>query len=232
MPSRVLILEEPGSLSQELAAQFLLHNLAYECTADISTAVALLEAVPFDTILIDEPSEVGNVCGQLRKAGLPAPLIVLSKDARPEAKIAALYAGADDYLSKPFDPGEVIARIHALRRRAAAIRAHALTEYQFGNVYVNFITGTACKNGAPLELSVKELRLLHFLIARQRSVVSREQLLHHVWGYCAQDTRTIDVHVAAIRRKLEDDPQHPNFILTVRGQGYRFQDAPCKELLT
>ena len=125
-------------------------------------------------------------------------------------------------LRKPFDVDELLARIQALLRRSVSRALRSLTEHRFADVYVDFLHGTVVKGGAALNVSGRELHLLRHLIARRPHVVSREELLTEVWGYRSSDTRTVDVHVAAVRRKLEDDQQQPRHIVTERGKGYRF----------
>jgi DNA-binding response OmpR family regulator len=148
--------------------------------------------------------------------------MIVSAEATPEDKVRGLYSGADDYITKPFDVTEVLARLYALIRRTLSPETRALSESRFGDVHINFLTGAAFKRGVPPNLSATDLRLLRFLVARQRSVVSRQELLRDVWGYRAHDTRTVDMHIAAVRRKVEDSPRTPRFILTERGKGYRF----------
>jgi len=232
MSHHILILEENESLSTLLVSRFIQQGHQLRSVPDVPSVLQSLERDSIHLILIDDSVPAHEACGQLRYAGTPTPLIIVSADSTPQDRAQALYAGADDYITKPFDVDEVIARIHAVLRRIAPLDTRSFSEYHFGDVHVNFITGLARKNGEPLNLSAKELRLLRFLIVRQQTVVTREELLAHVWGYRAHTTRTIDVHVAAVRRKVEDDPQHPHFIVTERGKGYRFRNNACKELLT
>lgn len=127
-------------------------------------------------------------------------------------------------MTKPFEAPELLARIDALIRRWHDPRWAALAEFQFGEVQVDFVKGQVVRNGGCINLSVKELQLLRYLIARQGSVVSREELLEGVWGAGTMITRTVDVHVATLRNKVEVEPHSPRYILTIRGKGYLFQD--------
>ena len=130
--------------------------------------------------------------------------------------------GADDYVTKPFYVPELLARIQALLRRTQSNPAAILVECRFGDVFVDFYRGRATRAGRPVELTTKELVLLRYLIARRGLVVSREELLVEVWGYQSTNTRTVDVHVATLRHKLEAHPHQPEYVLTVRGEGYQF----------
>ncbi len=137
-------------------------------------------------------------------------------------KVLALSLGADDYLTKPFDARELLARIQALLRRAQLQPPARLTEYQFGTVFVDFLSGKVLRDGQPVNVSAKELQLLRHLIARRGTTLSRGELLLEVWGYRSALTRTLDMHVATLRQKLEENPQQPRYIVTVRGGGYTF----------
>jgi two-component system alkaline phosphatase synthesis response regulator PhoP len=138
-------------------------------------------------------------------------------------RVVGLKLGADDYLMKPFEPPELLARIEALLRRVKKERLTPVVRFQFGDVEVDFENGDVRKQGAPVNLAGKELELLRYLIDHRGKVVPRDELLENVWAYqSGVSSRTIDVHVAWLRQKLEDSPQNPRHIRTVRGVGYRF----------
>jgi two-component system alkaline phosphatase synthesis response regulator PhoP len=137
-------------------------------------------------------------------------------------RITGLKIGADDYLTKPFDTAELLARIEALLRRSRG-SSPAHTIHKFGSVEVNTRRREVLRSGEPVTLSAKEYQLLCYLLERPDTVVSRDELLEQVWGYrAATNTRTVDVHLAQLRSKLEDDSKQPRFLLTAHGAGYRF----------
>jgi two-component system alkaline phosphatase synthesis response regulator PhoP len=138
-------------------------------------------------------------------------------------RVVGLKLGADDYVAKPFDPAELLARIEALLRRVKKERRAPVTTFEFGDVVADFESGIVRKRGAALSLAAKEMQLLRYLVEQRDRVVPREELLQNVWEYQSDvSSRTIDVHVAWLRQKLEDNPQTPRHIHTVRGKGYRF----------
>jgi two-component system alkaline phosphatase synthesis response regulator PhoP len=138
-------------------------------------------------------------------------------------KVLGLKIGADDYVTKPFEMMELLARVEAQLRRAANGGSISPGSYQFGDVRVDFRRAEAYRNQDVLELSAKEFKLLRYLIEHRGAALSRDELLNEVWGYdSAVTTRTVDVHVAWLRQKLEVNPRHPQFILTLHGVGYKF----------
>jgi two-component system alkaline phosphatase synthesis response regulator PhoP len=166
-----------------------------------------------------------RVSGTLRQRGVAAPILMLSARGQVVDRVVGLRLGADDYLTKPFEMLELVARIEALLRRAPQSVPASIEHYQFGHVCVDFRRAEVTKNGAPIELSAREFKLLRYFIEHRGATISRDELLNEVWGYHAMPTtRTVDVHVAWLRQKLEPNPKHPQYIHTVHGLGYKFVD--------
>jgi two-component system alkaline phosphatase synthesis response regulator PhoP len=138
-------------------------------------------------------------------------------------KVQGLKSGGDDYLTKPFETPELQARVEALLRRAASGARAEIKMYEFEEIQVDFINARILKSGKTIALGERENRLLRYLVERRGNVLSRDELLQEVWGYKSVPlTRTVDVHIAWLRQKIEDDPKNPQYIVTVHGQGYRF----------
>jgi two-component system alkaline phosphatase synthesis response regulator PhoP len=164
------------------------------------------------------------VCQDIRTAGLITPILILTARGQTSDKVNGLKIGADDYVTKPFNMQELMARVEALLRRAP-IRPSAHSDVSdFGSVRVDLLGTQATRDGKIVNLSAREFQLLRYLIEHRGTTLSRDELLKQVWGYSADMyTRTVDVHIASLRQKLEDDPKQPQFILTVQGLGYKFK---------
>jgi two-component system alkaline phosphatase synthesis response regulator PhoP len=178
----------------------------------------------YDLIILDImlPRKNGmDVCRDLRQRGVPTPILMLTARGQTVDKVVGLKIGADDYLTKPFEMLELLARVEALLRRAPAF-AGAGGVYQFGAIRLDVRRTEVTLHGTPVTLSAKEFQLLRYLAEHRGTTVSRETLLSEVWGYGAvTSSRTVDVHVAWLRQKLEEDSRQPQWILTVHGMGYR-----------
>lgn len=231
MKQKILLVEdEPGLV---LALTDLLINEGYEIEAAGSgeEGLQLASNERFDLITLDVklPGKNGfDVCRDLRQRGLQTPILMLTARGQVIDKVLGLKLGADDYLTKPYEPMELLARIEALLRRSA-VAAPAATAgklgdtFQFGRVEVDFRSVEVHRNRAPVELAALEFELLRYFIQNRGVALSRAQLLREVWGYDEEAmTRTVDVHVGLLRQKLEDDPANPRYLLTVRGHGYKF----------
>ncbi|HKA02299.1 MAG TPA: response regulator transcription factor [Candidatus Solibacter sp.] len=226
MSTRVLLVEDEPGLSLTLSD--LLTNEGYEVET-AKDGVAGLErasAGGFDLLVLDLmlPRMNGlEVCRELRRHGKDLAILMLTAKSQLTDRVVGLKLGADDYLTKPFEPPELLARIEALLRRTKKEKLAPLASFQFDNIDIDFERNRVTRAGAAVNLAAKELELLRYLIHHRGNVVSREELLEGVWEYQpGVSSRTIDVHVAWLRQKLEDNPQTPRHIHTVRGVGYRF----------
>lgn len=223
-PERILVVEDEPSLRVVLVD--LLKDKGY--TADsVDTGLDAKDRIindGFDLVILDVilPDMDGfEVCKYVRQQGISTSVLMLTARDQTSDKIRGLRIGADDYLTKPFDPEELLARIEALLRRKPENGSKYC--YEFGEIKVNLKRGIVLRATERIRLSEREFALLRYLIERPGQVVTREQLLVDVWNYAPLvTTRTVDVHVALLRRKLERDPRKPNLIVTVQSQGYRF----------
>jgi DNA-binding response OmpR family regulator len=228
MQQRILIVEDDPNIALVLHDALAAEGYTTEHAADGRHALQSALSRVFDLTLLDVglPDKDGfSVCDELRRQGLHMPILMLTARDASGDKVRGLRMGADDYVTKPFDVPELLARIQALLRRTQSSPA-VLIEYRFGDIFVDFYRGRATKAERAIDLTTKELVLLRYLIARRGLVVSREELLSEVWGYQSTNTRTVDVHIATLRQKLEKHPHDPRHILTIRGGGYQFQPAP------
>jgi two-component system, OmpR family, alkaline phosphatase synthesis response regulator PhoP len=225
MSARILLVEDEPGLVMTLSDLLGAEGYEVESATDGPAGLAKALKEKFDLIVLDVmlPGKSGlEVCRELRQQGSDVAVLMLTAKTQLYDRVAGLKIGADDYLTKPFEPPELLARIEALLRRVKP-EVSSVTRFQFGDVEIDFERGEVRKGDAEVNLAAKELDLLHYLIDHRGSVVSRDELLEAVWEYQpGVSSRTIDVHVAWLRQKLEDAPQNPRHIHTVRGVGYRF----------
>lgn len=226
MSSRILLVEdEPGLV---LTVSDLLANEGYDVDTaqDGDSGLLMATSNPYDLIVLDVmlPKRNGfDVCRDLRQRGYDTAVLMLTAKTQVVDRVVGLKLGADDYLAKPFDPAELLARVEALLRRVKKEGRTPVQSFEFEQVHVDFESGEVTRDGQPLSLAAKELQLLRYLVDRRGKVVTREELLQNVWEYQSDiNSRTIDVHVAWLRQKLETNPQNPRYIHTIRGKGYRF----------
>jgi two-component system, OmpR family, alkaline phosphatase synthesis response regulator PhoP len=164
-----------------------------------------------------------DVCRELRKKGIEAPIIMLTAKGEEIDRVLGLEIGADDYVTKPFSLRELMARVRVRLRRHPAGPADGISRFRFGDVEIDFEKCQASRKGKPVELTHKELDILRLFIRRRGQVVTRDSMLDEVWGYDASSTtRTVDTHILNLRQKLEPDPGNPRYILSVYGEGYKF----------
>jgi two-component system alkaline phosphatase synthesis response regulator PhoP len=223
----ILLVEDEYALRMTLGDRLRKEGYLVDCAADGEEGFIKATQLPFDLIVLDLmlPRRDGlDVCSGIRQSGLITPILMLTARGRTPDKVAGLKLGADDYLTKPFKVPELLARIEALLRRAPTRPAAPPAAYEFGNVHVDLRGTEAVRNGETVNLSAREFQLLRFFLENGGKTLSRQDLLTRVWGYSAATfTRTVDVHVASLRQKLEDDPRRPRFFVTVQGLGYKFK---------
>jgi len=222
---RILLVEDEPSLVLTLSDRLLSEGYRVDTAGDGNTALERALAEPFDLILLDIllPGRDGlEVCRELRARGSQVPVLMLTARGQVVDRVVGLKLGADDYLTKPFEMIELLARIEALLRRSHTAMTPTGT-YDFGDVRVDFRRAEVYRDGVAVPLSALEFKLLAYFIENRGSLLTRDELLDKVWGYDAMPvTRTVDVHVGSLRQKLERNPSHPEYILTVHRRGYRF----------
>ncbi len=226
--SKILIVEDDPNLLATLKYNLVRDGYGVVAAADGAQALEIARREKPELIVLDVmlPQVSGfEVCRILRKE-MTAPILMLTAKTNEIDKIVGLEIGADDYMTKPFSMRELLARIHAMLRRATLSQpaAAAPESLKVGDLEINISRHQALRRGVSLDLTPKEFDLLLFLARNKGFVFSREQLLERVWGYdYAGGTRTVDVHVRWLRKKLETDPAHPKHLLTVRGTGYKLE---------
>jgi two-component system, OmpR family, alkaline phosphatase synthesis response regulator PhoP len=227
MRGNVLFVEDEEALRMTVGDRLRKEGYAVESAADGEEGFEKATQLPFDLIILDVmlPKKSGfDVCREIRGAGLITPILMLTARGQTSDKVNGLKIGADDYVTKPFNMQELMARVEALLRRAPIRPATQAAVSEFGSIHVNLVGTEATRDGKTVNLSAREFQLLRYFIEHRGATLSRDELLNQVWGYSADMyTRTVDVHVASLRQKLEDDPKQPQFILTVQGLGYKFK---------
>ncbi len=228
MTPRILLVEDDPGLILTLTDRLQNEGYAVESRQDGDSALAEAMGQSYDLILLDVmlPRRSGfDVCKKLRECEIGVPILMLTARGEVVDKVVGLKSGADDYLTKPFEMMELLARVEALLRRAPVRRSLHAGAFELGGIAVDFRRAEVTRGGKPVTLSAREYRLLGYLIDHCGETVTRDELLTHVWGYSATtDTRTVDVHMAWLRQKLEENPKYPRYLQTVRGLGYKLSD--------
>ncbi|CAN5636824.1 response regulator transcription factor [soil metagenome] len=224
---KILLVEDEEGLILTLTDRLRSEGFSVTSANDGKTGFDLAVSESFDLIVLDVmlPKKNGyDVCRDMRQKGIATPVLMLTAKGETIDKVLGLKLGADDYLTKPFEMIELMARVEALLRRSPQhTNGTSHDAFRFGEVTVDLKRAEVTKNAKPVDLSAMEFKLLQFLIENRGSVHSRDQLLDAVWGYDAMPTtRTVDVHIAWLRQKLEANPKHPRYIQTVHGLGYKF----------
>ena len=225
MKKRILLVEDEAGLRLTLTDRLASEGYEVASAADGDEGYRRSSSERFDLVILDVmlPGRGGfDVVRDLRQKGVDVPVLMLTARGQVADRVVGLKLGADDYLTKPFEMAELLARVEArVRRGAGGTAGHE--SYRFGPVNVDFRKAEVERDGLPVELSAKEFHLLRYFIEHRGATVSRNELLDAVWGYDAMPTtRTVDVHVAWLRKKVKPQPRHPQFILTVHGIGYKF----------
>src|SRR5262245_14558052 len=235
MMTRILIVEDDPSLARVLGDSLSVEGFECRTTGNGNTAIDLAASFAPDLVLLDIglPGKNGLELCRLWREGPRIPVIMLTARTLKQDKLRGLELGADDYITKPFDLEELIARVRAVLRRSRPL----VSRITLGKITIDFETHQAWNGDTPLELSHREFALLRYLAKRPDSIVHRHELLQEIWGYPeSPQTRSVDHAIARLRRKIESDPHHPQFIHTVYAGGYlmtlRGAEAPPSHVVS
>ncbi len=227
---RILVIEDERDLREGLEHNLEMDGFEVAVAATGAEGLAMARSQQHALILLDLmlPEVSGlEILRQLRDAGQRTPIIILSAKGQDHDKVAGLEYGADDYVTKPFGLAELTARIRAVLRRAEMSTPQSREVYEFPDLRVDFKRYTVERGGCEQQLSRYEAEILRMLILHQGEVVTRGDLLSKVWGYVhLPTTRTVDNHIARLRKKIERDIDKPAHVVTVHGIGYRFEGTP------
>jgi DNA-binding response OmpR family regulator len=231
MNEHILIVEDEQELCLTLGDRLRSEGYAVECAFDGKSGMDKIREAPFDLVILDLmlPVRSGlDLCVDIRRSGFTTPILILTALGQSVEKVAGLKLGADDYVTKPFDTPELMARVEALLRRVPnrsdGVRADASEVYYLGELVLDARKSKVTRNGQPVNLTSREFQLFRYLVEHRGITVSREELLEQVWGHIPGTlTRTVDMHIASLRQKLETLPKKPEMIITVPLMGYKFQ---------
>jgi two-component system alkaline phosphatase synthesis response regulator PhoP len=222
--AHILVIEDEPSVAIALRDSLESEGYSVEMVSDGGRGFQLASSENFDLILLDLmlPKMNGlEICQRLRANEIETPIIMLTARGASSDAAFGLKLGADDYIPKPFDVGELLARIEAVLRRTNR-QQNEKQIVNIGDVQLDLRRLKATRNGEPIELSPREFEILQMLIAHSGETVTREQLLHHIWGeHASLYTRTIDAHITRLRQKIEPNPANPEYIITAHRVGYR-----------
>jgi len=218
--ARILLVEDDPGLQLTLGDRLAREGYAVEALTNGAPALERAQHQPYDLMLLDVmlPEVNGfELCAMLRRSGVDTPIIMMTARSQVGDRVRGLRLGADDYVVKPFEMVELLARIEARVRRSRPRRL-----FRFGDVIVDVPGARIERSGTVIDLGGKEFQLLCYFLERIGTPLSRDELLEQVWGYkAATASRTLDVHVASLRRKLEPEPHRPRHLITVHGLGYK-----------
>ncbi len=226
MMPRVLLVEDEPGLRLTLTDRLTSEGYQVDTASDGEAGLQSASSGAYDLIVLDVmlPRLNGfDLCREVRRRGVDAPVLMLTARGQMVDKVVGLKLGADDYLTKPFEMPELMARLEALLRRRLSGAQPGGDTYRFGGVVIDFRRAEVTRGGVRVDLSAREFKLLRHFIEHRGATRSRDALLSEVWGYDEMPlTRTVDVHVAGLRQKVEANPKAPEFILTIHGLGYKF----------
>jgi two-component system alkaline phosphatase synthesis response regulator PhoP len=221
---RILLIEDEPGLVLTLTDRLESEGYLVASATDGPSGLERLVREKWDVALVDVmlPGLSGfDLCRDARRRGVTTPMVMLTARSQTIDKVLGLKLGADDYLTKPFDMMELLARIEVQLRRATP--PGAATSYRFGDIAIDFRKVELTRSGQAIDLSAREFLLLKYFIEHREATLSRDELLNEVWGYHSMpSTRTVDVHVAWLRQKIESNPRQPQYLLTMHGLGYKF----------
>jgi two-component system, OmpR family, alkaline phosphatase synthesis response regulator PhoP len=226
MAAKILIVEDEAGLATTLKDRLQKEGHTVSVARDGNSGMDMATREPFDVLILDLmlPGQNGlAICQKVRQLGSNAPILMLTARRQTMDKVTGLRMGADDYLTKPFKMVELLARLDALLRRAGPGKVSGQVRYQFSDLQIDIRSTEVTRQGQAVALSAKEFHLLRYFVEHRGATLSRDELLREVWGYGGQPTtRTVDVHVAWLRQKIEKDAKNPQLILTIVGMGYKF----------
>ena len=226
MTPKLLLVEDEAGLRLTLSDRLASEGYAVETASDGQSGFERAARGGYDLVVLDVmlPRMNGfDVCRELRRRGVETPILMLTARGQVVDRVVGLKLGADDYLTKPFDAAELVARLEALLRRRPSAARPGGDAYRFGDIIVDFRRMEVTRGGQAVDLSAREFKLLRHFTEHRGATLSRDELLTQVWGYDEMPlTRTVDVHVAGLRQKIEANPKVPEYILTIHGLGYKF----------
>ena len=221
--ARILVVEDEAGIALGLQEDLRIEGYQVEVVNDGDAATQRATTGAFDLILLDVmlPKKDGfQVCRELRRGGVSTPIILLTARAQEAEKVLGLQLGADDYVTKPFSPMELRARIEAVLRRGSGLAAVDI--FRFGDMELDVARGELRRGGRRVDTTAVEFKLLAAFVQRRGRVLTREQILDAVWADTSCSDRVVDTHVANLRKKIESNPSEPRYLVSVRGMGYRF----------
>jgi two-component system alkaline phosphatase synthesis response regulator PhoP len=227
MNENILLVEDEDALRTTLSDRLRGEGYVVDTAKDGAEGLEKVTSSPFDLLILDVmlPFRSGlDICRDIRQAGLATPILFLTARNELMDKVVGFKLGGDDYMTKPFEAAELVVRIEALLRRVPMQTGRGI--HQIGSLRIDLARKQVSRAERPVYLSAREFHLLRYLIERAGRTISRAELLREVWGYDSRAyTKTVDVHIFSLRKKLEDDPGRPELITTVKGVGYRFQGS-------